>query len=201
VTPLQAPQERLHPAVQALDRVYVASIWAAGVAIVLMSLIIPWGVFTRYVLGTGSQWPEPIAILLMMAFTFIGAACAYRAGSHIAVDLVTARLPAPLRASCEWLVDGLMVLLCAFVVWYGTLLSVQTWGQSISELAWLPVGATYASLPLGGLITLFFVIERRVFGPQGQRALMRYEEQLEEQRSEQHAEQRAEQRAEQSATR
>jgi TRAP-type C4-dicarboxylate transport system permease small subunit len=30
-------------------------------------------VFTRYVLGTGSQWPEPIAILLMVVFTFIGA--------------------------------------------------------------------------------------------------------------------------------
>ena len=44
-----------------------------------MSLIIPWGVFTRYVLGTGSQWPEPIAIMLMVVFTFLGAAAAYRA--------------------------------------------------------------------------------------------------------------------------
>ena len=55
-------------------RVYLACIWVAGVAIVLMSLIIPWGVFTRYVLGSGSQWPEPIAILLMVVFTFLGAA-------------------------------------------------------------------------------------------------------------------------------
>ena len=83
-----------HAFVRALDRVYVACIWVAGVAIMLMSLIIPWCVFTRYVLGTGSQWPEPIAILLMMVFTFIGAACAYRAGSHIAVAMVTERLPA-----------------------------------------------------------------------------------------------------------
>ena len=45
-----------------------------------MSLIIPVGVFTRYVLGIGSQWPEPIAILLMVMFTFVGAAAAYRAG-------------------------------------------------------------------------------------------------------------------------
>ena len=68
-----------------LDSLYLASIWTAGVAILAMSLIIPWGVFTRYVLGSGSAWPEPIAILLMMVFTFIGAAAAYRAGSHIAV--------------------------------------------------------------------------------------------------------------------
>ena len=56
-----------------------------------MSLIIPVGVFTRYVLGYGAQWPEPIAILLMVVFTFIGAAAAYRAGGHIAVAMLTDR--------------------------------------------------------------------------------------------------------------
>ena len=72
-----------------------------------MSLIIPWGVFTRYVLGTGSQWPEPIAILLMMVFTFVGAAASYRAGAHIAVDMFTdahatgaARGAAPCWSTC-----------------------------------------------------------------------------------------------------
>ena len=169
-----------HPVVRALDRLYLASIWTAGAAIFFMSIIIPWGVFTRYVLGTGSQWPEPIAILLMMIFTFVGAACAYRAGSHIAVAMVTERLPAALQGLCSWVVDILMALVCAFVAWYGTLLCIGTWGQSITELPWLPVGATYASLPIGSAITLLFVIERRVFGPQGQRPLMRYEEQLQE---------------------
>ena len=40
------------------DRVYLACIWLSGIAIAVMALIIPWGIFTRYVLGTGSQWPE-----------------------------------------------------------------------------------------------------------------------------------------------
>ena len=60
--------------IRLMDRLYLAGIWLAGTAIFFMSLIIPWGVFSRYVLGTGSQWPEPIAILLMMVFTFIGGA-------------------------------------------------------------------------------------------------------------------------------
>jgi TRAP-type C4-dicarboxylate transport system permease small subunit len=143
-----------------------------------MSLIMPWGVFTRYVLGTGSQWPEPIAILLMMAFTFIGAACAYRAGGHIAVDMITAQLPAAPRRVLAVVADLLMVVACLFVAYYGTRLCVETWGQSIAELPWLPVGATYAALPLGSAITLLFVIERIVFGAQTARALVRYEEQL-----------------------
>ena len=88
-----------------MDRLYLAAMWAAGAAIVAMSLIVPWGVFTRYVLGTGSQWPEPIAILLMMVFTFVGAATAYRAGGHIAVALLTDRLPAACSPECRHLGD------------------------------------------------------------------------------------------------
>ena len=166
--------------VRLMDRLYMAAMWAGGVAIVAMSLIIPWGVFTRYVLGTGSQWPEPIAILLMMVFTFIGAACAYRAGGHIAVAMITERVPAAAQAFLSWVVDILMATVSGFVAWYGTKLCITTWGQTIAELDWLPVGATYASLPIGGALTLLFVIERRFFGDQSRRPLMRYEEQLDE---------------------
>jgi TRAP-type C4-dicarboxylate transport system permease small subunit len=162
--------------VAAMDRLYLACIWAAGVAIVCMSLIIPWGVFTRYVLGTGSQWPEPIAILLMMVFTFIGAAAGYRANAHIAVTMLTDVLPAPLRKLSAWFVDLCMAAACIFVVWYGTHLSLGTMNQSISELSWLPVGVTYAPLPLGSFVTLLFVLERRWIGPQEHRKLMRFEE-------------------------
>lgn len=149
-----------------LDVLYLASIWSAGIAILVMSLIIPWGVFTRYVLGTGSQWPEPIAILLMMVFTFVGAAAAYRANAHIAVDMFTMRLPPSLRRACGVLVDVLMAVACLFVVFYGTRLCIETWHQSIAELAWLPVGVTYAAIPVGSLITLLFVLERMWLGPQ-----------------------------------
>jgi len=167
-----------HPVVRVLDRLYLFAIWAAGIAIFFMSLIIPWGVFTRYVLGTGSQWPEPIAILLMMVFTFIGAAAAYRAGAHIAVGMLVDRLPAPLQRLLAVAVDLLMALISAFVLWYGTRLCVETMGQTISELTWLPVGVTYAPLPIGAALTLLFVIERMVFGSQAHRAIVRYEEKL-----------------------
>jgi len=162
--------------VRLMDRLYLAAIWLAGIAILLMSLIIPWGVFTRYVLGRGSQWPEPIAILFMMVFTFVGTAAAYRAGGHIAVTLFTDRLPAALQRSAARLVDLLMAVACLFVAWYGTRLVVETMNQSISELPWLPVGVTYAAIPLGAAMTLAFVIERIVFGAQTQRAVVRFEE-------------------------
>ena len=52
------------------DKIYMTCIWVAGLSVLAISLMIPWGVFARYVLGTGSSWPEPTAILLMLVFTY-----------------------------------------------------------------------------------------------------------------------------------
>jgi TRAP-type C4-dicarboxylate transport system permease small subunit len=49
--------------VRFLDIVYLACIWIAGAAIIVMTITIPWGVLNRYVFGRGSDWPEPVAIL------------------------------------------------------------------------------------------------------------------------------------------
>ena len=163
-----------------LDGVYLFCIWAAGVAIFFMSIIIPIGVFARYVLGTGAQWPEPIAILLMVIFTFIGAAAAYRAGGHIAVAMLTDRLPRALQGLCAVLVDLAMGAISLFGVVYGTQLSLGTMGQTLAELPWLAVGITYIPLPLGAFLTLVFVIEKMALGSQHERAVVRFDHLLEE---------------------
>ena len=158
-----------------MDRLYLASVWVAGAAIFFMALIIPWGVFARYVLGTGAQWPEPIAILLMIVFSFIGAAAAYRANAHIGVTLLTERLPQGLRQLAGQLADLLVGSASLFVAWYGARLCILTMGQTISELPWLPVGVTYAALPLGSVVTLLFVLERRIYGLQDARPVVKQE--------------------------
>nr|WP_295774915.1 TRAP transporter small permease subunit [Rhodoferax sp.] len=163
-----------------LDGVYLFCIWTAGIAIFFMSIIIPIGVFARYVLGTGAQWPEPIAILLMVIFTFIGAAAAYRAGGHIAVAMLTDRLPTVLQKLCAVLVDLAMGMVCVFGAVYGTRLSLGTMGQTLAELPWLPVGVTYLPLPLGALLTLTFVMEKMALGSQHARAVVRFDHLLEE---------------------
>ncbi len=157
------------------DWLYLACIWISGISIFVMSLIIPWGIFTRYVLGTGSQWPEPISILLMVVFTFFGAAAGYRANAHIAVAMVTDRLPAFAQSAAAWLVDALMAVVALFMAYYGAKLCIETWGQYIGEIPWMPVGATYLPVPLGGAITFIFVMERMVLGHQHGRDVVTYD--------------------------
>jgi TRAP-type C4-dicarboxylate transport system permease small subunit len=163
-----------HPLAGAFDALYRACIWASGTAIVLMSVIVPIGVVLRYVFGFGAQWPEPIAILLMMVFTFIGAAAAYRAGGHIAVSMLVDLLPPRLQLWLARVVQALMLAICVFVVVYGAQLCLGTFGQSVAELPWLPVGVTYLPIPLGAAATALFVIEQVVWGSQRHRDLVRF---------------------------
>jgi TRAP-type C4-dicarboxylate transport system permease small subunit len=170
------PNPNHHPLGALLDRLYLLCIWLAGTAIALMSVIIPAGVFMRYAMGFGAQWPEPIAILLMMVFTFIGAAAAYRSGGHIAVTMLVDRLPAALQGALAKLIHLLMLLVCGFVVLYGSRLCLDTLGQSVAELPWLPVGVTYLAIPLGALFTAVFVLEHLLFGPQKHRPVVAFGE-------------------------
>src|SRR5260221_7862947 len=67
---------------KAMDALYLACVVIAGSALVLISAVIPWAVFTRYVINSASSWPEPTAVLLTILLTFFGAAACYRLGLH-----------------------------------------------------------------------------------------------------------------------
>jgi TRAP-type C4-dicarboxylate transport system permease small subunit len=154
------------------DRLYQFCIWVSAISIVVMSMIIPWGIFARYVLGTGSRWPEPVAILLMVLFTFLGSAVSYRAGAHIAVAMVTDRLPEGVGKPLRGIIHLLMLAVALFMLYYGTTLCIATWHQSIGALPWMPVGLTYTPVPIAGFITALFVIEVIFFGSQKQREVI-----------------------------
>jgi TRAP-type C4-dicarboxylate transport system permease small subunit len=157
------------------DKIYMACIWVAGLAVLTISLIIPWGIFARYVLGSGSGWPEPTAILLMMVFTFIGAAASYRAGAHMAVAMLTDRMEPLVRQRVSILTQVFMAIICLFMTIWGIKLCAATWNQFLGSLPALRVGVTYLPIPVGGFLTLIFVLEKLFLGDQSNRRVVRFD--------------------------
>jgi TRAP-type C4-dicarboxylate transport system permease small subunit len=148
----------------AMDGLYLACVMVAGVALVLISAVIPWAVFTRYVLNQAASWPEPTAVLLTIVLTFFGAAACYRRRLHMNVSFFVAMLPDRLRRLADLAAEFLMALFALFMVIWGAKLVVATWYNSIADFPSLSVGVTYLPIPLGGAILLLFVIERVVMG-------------------------------------
>lgn len=155
-----------------MDRLYLLAMAVAGISLLVMTIVIPIGIFSRYVLNRGESWPEPIAIICMVTFTFIGAAVGYRAGSHIAVNMLTDRLPEMLKTLCARLVDLLMMLISLIMFWYSYLLCIELWEQPVAEFPLLTSGESYLPLPIGSTILILFVLERLLFGSQENRPVV-----------------------------
>ena len=149
---------------RAMDALHQACVFFAGLAVVIITIIIPYGVFTRYVLNSASSWPEPMAILLMIVLSFASAVVCYREYLHIGVNLLPASLGPRGKAALGWIIELCMLGTNLFMLWYGTKLVLVTWHQSIAEFPIVSVGVSYLPVPIGGLITVLFIIERMMIG-------------------------------------
>src|ERR1700693_5184527 len=125
------------------DALYLLCVVVAGVALVLISAVIPWAVFTRYVLNSAASWPEPMAVVLTIVLTFIGAAACYRRGLHMNVGFFVDMLPERPRRAVNLVVEALMALMALFMVNWGIKLVEATWDNTIADFPFLSVGVTY----------------------------------------------------------
>jgi TRAP-type C4-dicarboxylate transport system permease small subunit len=155
-----------------MDVIYRISMWISGIALLLMVSVIPVGIFARYILNSALSWPEPVAIMCMVTFTFIGAAVSYRAGSHIAVTMVTDRFPPYLQKASALLTDLMMLAISVFILVYSYALCRELWEQPVAEFPLLTAGETYLPLPIGSAVTILFIVERILFGSQQQRPVV-----------------------------
>jgi TRAP-type C4-dicarboxylate transport system permease small subunit len=149
---------------RAMDYLYLACVVVGTTALVLISAVIPWAVFTRYVLNSAASWPEPLAILLTIVLTFIGAAAAYRLNLHMNVSYFADQLPQPFRRWLDLVVQLLMALIATFMIVWGQRLVEVTWHNTIPDFPSLSVGVTYLPIPVGGVCLLLFIIERIFLG-------------------------------------
>jgi TRAP-type C4-dicarboxylate transport system permease small subunit len=89
--------------------------------------------------------------------------------------MLTDRVPHSWRRPLEWIVDVLMALLSLFILIWGTKLCIGTWNQAVGAFPILKVGVTYLPLPIGSAVTLLFVIERMIAGPQTERPVVLFD--------------------------
>jgi TRAP-type C4-dicarboxylate transport system permease small subunit len=146
--------------IRAMDAVHAGCLFVAGACIVLITIIVPYGVFTRYVLNSAASWPEPMAVLLMIVLSFLSAVVCYREHLHIGVGLLPAVLKEPAKSVLGWFLEICMLATNLFMLVWGIRLVQTTWYQSIAEFPIATAGMTYLPIPIGGALTTLFVIER-----------------------------------------
>jgi TRAP-type C4-dicarboxylate transport system permease small subunit len=143
-----------------MDAVHNACLFVAGSCLVIITIIVPYGVFTRYVLNSAASWPEPLAVLLMIVLSFLSAVVCYREYLHIGVGVLPAFLQGTAKSALGWVLEVCMLVTNVFMLVWGIKLVETTWYQSIAEFPIVTAGMSYLPIPLGGALTVLFVIER-----------------------------------------
>ncbi len=128
------------------------------VLMMVMTLDVLWGVFTRYVMGNQASWSEELARFLLIWIGILGTAYASGKRMHLAIDL----LPEKLSPSGQILLKRAIALmiflfaLCVMVVGGGRLIYiVGKLGQHSPALN-IPMQLVYLVIPLSGLLIMIY---------------------------------------------
>ena len=143
-----------------MDAIHNACLFVASSCLVIITVIVPYGVFTRYVLNSAASWPEPMAVLLMIVLSFLSAVVCYREHLHIGVGVLPAFLHGPAKSALGWFIELCMLATNLFMLVWGVRLVETTWFQGIAEFPIVSAGMAYLPIPSGGALTSLFVIER-----------------------------------------
>ena len=155
-----------------MEWLYIGCIILSGCALILITLMIPTGVFFRYVLNSPLSWPEPASIVMMVMFSFLGGAAVYRANVHIAVEALLNAVSPGVRRVMRAGVVLCMLAMALFMLFDGIKLCVATQYQTMAEFPVVSQGLVYLPIPIAGLLTLLFIIEKVWLGEPPATSLM-----------------------------
>ncbi|MFC4292816.1 TRAP transporter small permease [Sphingorhabdus arenilitoris] len=133
----------------------LVNIGAAG--LVLMTAIIGWQVFGRFILDSSPSWSEQASLLLMIWYALFAAAAGVREGFHIRIALLEDVSSAEAGRRIRLLIHALVALFGAVMLYYGVELAWLVRDHVIPSLG-LSRGIAYIPLPVSGLLITIFAI-------------------------------------------
>ena len=107
----------------------------AAILIVVTTSLVLLNVFFRYFLNSGIYWSEEVATTCFVWSVFVGAAGAYRNGAQLGIDLLVNKLPAAASREVKLIVQCILLLINAYVLYLAVIYVQRTYTIATSVLA------------------------------------------------------------------
>ena len=126
--------------------------------LVLMTLIIGWQVFSRYVLNDSPAWSEATALLLMLYYIMLAAAVGVYENFHLGLKILLDSVSPKRRNTLEIINNALIIIFGLAMLVNGTRLAQFTAEHIIPTLN---ISRSYAYWPFAaaGLLISIFALE------------------------------------------
>lgn len=146
----------LRPLAALIAALDVAGAWALIALISVMVAIVSAQVFMRYALNSSIGWTDEVSRLTFVWSIFLAIPLGIKAGVHIGIEVVTARLPRALQGPLARVVALVGAAMMALVAWQAALLAFDQWDELMASVrvsaAWfivpVAVGAGHSMLHL-----------------------------------------------------
>lgn len=138
----------------------LAKIGAVG--LLLMTLVVGWQVFGRFVLESSPSWSEQTALVLMIWYVFLAAGAGVWERFHIRIEILEQRFDQATRRRLRIAIHALIAMLGLVLLVFG---AQMVWLVRDHVIPSLGVSRAFAYIPIpltGALIALFSIGRIRV---------------------------------------
>ncbi len=126
----------------------------AAVLLSIMTLLVLYQVFTRYVLNNPAAFTEELVRYSLIWTGFIGAAYAFSTREHMALTLVINKLDDKKKRALQTAIDLLILLFALFVMTIGGVKLALSAQKVYSALLGIPRSLVYAMAPISGVFII-----------------------------------------------
>lgn len=129
--------------------------WVCMALMVVLSLDLLLGVFSRYVLVSTFTWYDEIARVCFVWLTFLGAAVGVKRQAHFRLLIVVDRLSPQLRQSTVILLPLVVVLFAGVLIQQG-LVFLELGKFQQTPVMGMPKTWVYVAIPIGGALMILY---------------------------------------------
>lgn len=132
----------------------------AGVLLVLTTVAVVFDVAMRYFAGQSFAWVFELTEYVLLYVPCLGMAWLARRNGHIAIDVVTSKLPDRLRHRQQVAMSLVVAVICAFICYWGFVTAYDFYLRDIQseKVLSIPMWAIMGCIPIGfGLTAIEYV--------------------------------------------
>lgn len=136
-----------------VDRVNKVMGYILTLLLAIMTAIIFWQVFSRFVVGSSLSWSEELSRFLMIFMIMIGASIALRHNELIAIEILLEKVENLSKKVVVITIHIISIVFFVILIKYGYSMA-QSFSNQLAPGLGLSMKYIYLALPLGGVLLL-----------------------------------------------
>lgn len=128
------------------------------VIMIIMTVLVSWQVFTRYVFNKPSTVTEQLCQYLFIWLVLFGSAFIFGKREHMQIVFIKDKLPPKIGMICDVIQEVIIFIFTLGVLVVGGYQSSMRQMVQVDAALQIPVGVIYAAIPLSGVFVLFYSV-------------------------------------------